>query len=151
MTKIEGVFSGTLSYIFNEFSTGSADGPAFSTVVRTARDNGYTVCHFPSSHRRDRGLDRRWPSLFPLCPSDVFLPLSSHLPPSFGVTGFFLGTTPSRRSKRRGRRAQADHSCASPLRNRPAATGDLTARRLCFRAHAVPDPRDALSLVCAHR
>jgi hypothetical protein len=47
VTKIEGVFSGTLSYIFNEFSTGSADGPAFSTVVRTARDNGYTVCLSP--------------------------------------------------------------------------------------------------------
>jgi len=45
VTKIEGVFSGTLSYIFNEFSTGSADGPAFSTVVRTARDNGYTEPH----------------------------------------------------------------------------------------------------------
>jgi homoserine dehydrogenase len=43
VTRIEGVFSGTLSYIFNEFSTGSADGPAFSTVVRTARDKGYTV------------------------------------------------------------------------------------------------------------
>ncbi|KAI0301609.1 hypothetical protein B0F90DRAFT_1718664 [Multifurca ochricompacta] len=38
--KIEGVFSGTLSYIFNEFSTGSVDGPAFSTVVRSARDKG---------------------------------------------------------------------------------------------------------------
>ncbi|KAI0250706.1 homoserine dehydrogenase-domain-containing protein [Lactifluus subvellereus] len=45
VTRIEGVFSGTLSYIFNEFSTGSADGPAFSTVVRTARDNGYTEPH----------------------------------------------------------------------------------------------------------
>jgi hypothetical protein len=43
ITRIEGVFSGTLSYIFNEFSTGSADGPSFSTVVRTARDKGYTV------------------------------------------------------------------------------------------------------------
>ncbi|KAH9048436.1 homoserine dehydrogenase-domain-containing protein [Lactarius hengduanensis] len=45
VTRIEGVFSGTLSYIFNEFSTGSADGPAFSTVVRTARDKGYTEPH----------------------------------------------------------------------------------------------------------
>ena len=43
VTRIEGVFSGTLSYIFNEFSTGAADGPSFSTVVRTARDKGYTV------------------------------------------------------------------------------------------------------------
>lgn len=45
VTRIEGVFSGTLSYIFNEFSAGSADGPAFSTVVRTARDKGYTEPH----------------------------------------------------------------------------------------------------------
>jgi homoserine dehydrogenase len=45
VTRIEGVFSGTLSYIFNEFSTGSADGPSFSTVVRTARDKGYTEPH----------------------------------------------------------------------------------------------------------
>lgn len=45
VTRIEGVFSGTLSYIFNEFSTGSANGPAFSTVVRTARDKGYTEPH----------------------------------------------------------------------------------------------------------
>jgi homoserine dehydrogenase len=45
VTRIEGVFSGTLSYIFNEFSAGSADGPAFSTVVRTARDKGFTEPH----------------------------------------------------------------------------------------------------------
>jgi len=45
VTRIEGVLSGTLSYIFNEFSTGSADGPSFSTVVRTARDKGYTEPH----------------------------------------------------------------------------------------------------------
>ena len=41
--KIEGVFSGTMSYIFNEFSTGNPDGPAFSSVVSVARDKGYTV------------------------------------------------------------------------------------------------------------
>ncbi|KAH9996708.1 hypothetical protein BJV74DRAFT_883636 [Russula compacta] len=45
VTRIEGVFSGTLSYIFNEFSTGSPDGPSFSTVVRIARDKGYTEPH----------------------------------------------------------------------------------------------------------
>jgi len=48
VTRIEGVFSGTLSYIFNEFSTGSAEGPSFSTVVRTARDKGFTVRPSPS-------------------------------------------------------------------------------------------------------
>lgn len=45
--KIEGVFSGTMSYIFNEFSTGSENGPAFSTVVSVAREKGYTVCYPP--------------------------------------------------------------------------------------------------------
>ncbi|KAJ7634942.1 homoserine dehydrogenase-domain-containing protein [Roridomyces roridus] len=45
IVKIEGVFSGTMSYIFNEFSTGAADGPAFSSVVRIAREKGYTEPH----------------------------------------------------------------------------------------------------------
>ncbi|KIK02416.1 hypothetical protein K443DRAFT_96889 [Laccaria amethystina LaAM-08-1] len=43
--KIEGVFSGTMSYIFNEFSTGNEDGPAFSAVVSVAREKGYTEPH----------------------------------------------------------------------------------------------------------
>ena len=41
--KIEGVFSGTMSYIFNEFSTASPGGPSFSSVVRVAKEKGYTV------------------------------------------------------------------------------------------------------------
>ena len=41
--KIEGVFSGTMSYIFNEFSTGHESGPSFSSVVKIAREKGYTV------------------------------------------------------------------------------------------------------------
>ncbi|GLB42242.1 putative homoserine dehydrogenase [Lyophyllum shimeji] len=43
--KVEGVFSGTMSYIFNEFSTGKPDGPAFSSVVNVAREKGYTEPH----------------------------------------------------------------------------------------------------------
>ncbi|KAF9078803.1 homoserine dehydrogenase-domain-containing protein [Rhodocollybia butyracea] len=43
--KIEGVFSGTMSYIFNEFSTGSSEGPSFSSVVSVAREKGYTEPH----------------------------------------------------------------------------------------------------------
>ncbi|KAJ8082871.1 Homoserine dehydrogenase [Marasmius tenuissimus] len=43
--KIEGVFSGTMSYIFNEFSTGSSSGPSFSSVVKLAREKGYTEPH----------------------------------------------------------------------------------------------------------
>ncbi|KAI5122110.1 hypothetical protein M0805_002232 [Coniferiporia weirii] len=45
VTKIEGVFSGTMSYIFNNFSTSAAGGPSFSSVVKIARDNGYTEPH----------------------------------------------------------------------------------------------------------
>ncbi|KNZ72456.1 Homoserine dehydrogenase [Termitomyces sp. J132] len=45
VVKIEGVFSGTMSYIFNNFSTGAADGPAFSSVVSVAREKGYTEPH----------------------------------------------------------------------------------------------------------
>jgi len=43
--KIEGVLSGTLSYIFNEFS--SVNGPAkpFSSVVKVAKEQGYTEPH----------------------------------------------------------------------------------------------------------
>ena len=36
--KIEGIFSGTLSYIFNTY----ADGDAFSDVVKKAKELGYT-------------------------------------------------------------------------------------------------------------
>jgi hypothetical protein len=43
VSKIEGVFSGTMSYIFNEFSSSQDDGPSFSSVVKTAREKGYTV------------------------------------------------------------------------------------------------------------
>ncbi|OCH89317.1 aspartate kinase homoserine dehydrogenase [Obba rivulosa] len=43
--KIEGVFSGTMSYIFNEFSTGKEGGPSFSSVVAVARTKGYTEPH----------------------------------------------------------------------------------------------------------
>ncbi|KAF7344458.1 Homoserine dehydrogenase [Mycena sanguinolenta] len=45
VVKVEGVFSGTMSYIFNEFSTGKPDGPAFSSVVKIAREKGYTEPH----------------------------------------------------------------------------------------------------------
>ncbi|TDL22714.1 aspartate kinase homoserine dehydrogenase [Rickenella mellea] len=43
--KVEGVFSGTMSYIFNNFSTSQAGGPSFSSVVTIAREKGYTEPH----------------------------------------------------------------------------------------------------------
>ncbi|ODQ49923.1 hypothetical protein SAICODRAFT_32230 [Saitoella complicata NRRL Y-17804] len=43
VTKIEGIFSGTLSYIFNEWSPSAGPGTAaFSDVVRVAKEKGYT-------------------------------------------------------------------------------------------------------------
>ncbi|POY71803.1 putative Homoserine dehydrogenase, partial [Rhodotorula taiwanensis] len=46
VTKIEGVFSGTMSYIFNEFSKpGGGAGPKFSEIVKVAKENGYTEPH----------------------------------------------------------------------------------------------------------
>ena len=45
VVKIEGVLSGTLSYIFNEFSkpVKGAKAPTFSSVVSIAKEQGYTV------------------------------------------------------------------------------------------------------------
>ena len=40
--RIEGIFSGTLSYIFNEFSTIEPNDVKFSDVVKTAKRLGYT-------------------------------------------------------------------------------------------------------------
>lgn len=41
--SIEGIFSGTLSYLFNNFSSTSAStGETFSQIVKTAKDLGYT-------------------------------------------------------------------------------------------------------------
>ncbi|KAG8849123.1 hypothetical protein FRB96_000909 [Tulasnella sp. 330] len=43
--KIEGVLSGTLSYIFNEYSTSKGGSESFSTVVRVAKEKGFTEPH----------------------------------------------------------------------------------------------------------
>lgn len=40
--KIEGIFSGTLSYIFNEFSTSKPNDIKFSDVVKKTKQLGYT-------------------------------------------------------------------------------------------------------------
>ncbi|CAI2175641.1 13229_t:CDS:2 [Funneliformis geosporum] len=40
--KIEGIFSGTLSYIFNEFSKFDGEKKNFSEIVKIAKENGYT-------------------------------------------------------------------------------------------------------------
>ncbi|OMJ26186.1 Bifunctional aspartokinase/homoserine dehydrogenase 1, chloroplastic [Smittium culicis] len=40
--KIEGILSGTLSFLFCEFSNGSASGKSFSDIVKVAKANGFT-------------------------------------------------------------------------------------------------------------
>lgn len=47
--KVEGVFSGTLSYIFNEFSKVEGGDVKFSEVVKIAKEKGYTVCGQPTT------------------------------------------------------------------------------------------------------
>lgn len=56
IVKIEGVLSGTLSYIFNEFSTPAGSQLKFSEIVKIAKANGYTVrlCFFLSSRGKVR-------------------------------------------------------------------------------------------------
>ncbi|TFY80082.1 hypothetical protein EWM64_g3933 [Hericium alpestre] len=68
VTKIEGVFSGTMSYIFNEFSTGKADGPSFSSVVKVAREKGYTEPH-PADDLNGADVARKLTILSRLIPS----------------------------------------------------------------------------------
>jgi hypothetical protein len=43
IVKIEGVFSGSMRDISNEFSTRQPDGLAFSSVVKIARNEGHTL------------------------------------------------------------------------------------------------------------
>ncbi|KAI1794364.1 aspartate kinase homoserine dehydrogenase [Ganoderma leucocontextum] len=68
VTKIEGVFSGTMSYIFNEFSTGKEGGPSFSSVVRGAREKGYTEPH-PADDLNGADVARKLTILSRLIPS----------------------------------------------------------------------------------
>lgn len=42
IVKIEGVFSGTMSFLFNSFAPLDGEGGAWSQEVRNAKDNGYT-------------------------------------------------------------------------------------------------------------
>ena len=45
--KIEGIFSGTMSFLFNTFApVGSSSNARFSEVVTKARDLGYTVSRY---------------------------------------------------------------------------------------------------------
>lgn len=52
--KIEGVFSGTMSFLFNSFQPTSGGGGAFSAEVASAKDKGYTE---PDARDDLNGLD----------------------------------------------------------------------------------------------
>jgi len=66
--KIEGVLSGTLSYIFNEYSTPKGGDESFSTVVRIAKEKGYTEPH-PGDDLNGADVARKLTILSRLIPS----------------------------------------------------------------------------------
>lgn len=75
--KIEGVLSGTLSYIFNEWSTPAGGNKKFSEIVKIAKDNGYTEPH-PADDLSGSDVSRKLTILSRLIPS-----LTSSLPKGF--------------------------------------------------------------------
>ncbi|KIM21344.1 hypothetical protein M408DRAFT_333539 [Serendipita vermifera MAFF 305830] len=77
VVKIEGVLSGTLSYIFNEYSTPSGQGPSFSSIVSQAREKGYTEPH-PGDDLNGADVARKLTILSRLIPS-----LRNHLPEGY--------------------------------------------------------------------
>lgn len=57
VVQIEGILSGTLSFLFNSFSPASASAgtpPKFSEVVKEAKQRGYTVSPTPKIWRAFR-------------------------------------------------------------------------------------------------
>ncbi|PWN28971.1 putative HOM6-homoserine dehydrogenase [Jaminaea rosea] len=75
--KIEGVLSGTLSYIFNEWSTPAGGSKKFSEVVKVAKDQGYTEPH-PADDLSGSDVSRKLTILSRLIPS-----LTDKLPKGF--------------------------------------------------------------------
>jgi homoserine dehydrogenase len=130
VTRIEGVFSGTLSYIFNEFSTGSADGPSFSTVVRIARDKGYTEPH-PADDLNGADVARKLTILTRLVPTPnqqqqlpdgyASVPTLSLIPPTLALSSVptgdaFLNALQAHDSHFGTLRAEAAHGGGAVLR-----------------------------------
>ncbi|KAK4684427.1 hypothetical protein P7C73_g5749, partial [Tremellales sp. Uapishka_1] len=73
IVKIEGVFSGTLSYIFNEFSKVEGGDVKFSKVVKIAKDLGYTEPD-PRDDLSGTDVARKLTILSRLVPSSPSLP-----------------------------------------------------------------------------
>ncbi|UZJ54604.1 hypothetical protein CBS101457_003924 [Exobasidium rhododendri] len=66
--KIEGVLSGTLSYIFNEWSTPKGSNKKFSDIVKIAKEQGYTEPH-PGDDLSGSDVSRKLTILSRLIPS----------------------------------------------------------------------------------
>lgn len=124
VTKIEGVFSGTMSYIFNEFSKPAATGPGpkFSEIVKVAKENGYTVRGDSSEWARSAAHYERRMLIF-----------RSKLSRT--------GAAPGRRPLGFGRRAQA-HDPLPPRLDQPLVPPrpPRPPRRLRLPLDADPDP-----------
>ncbi|CAK9783999.1 putative homoserine dehydrogenase [Cutaneotrichosporon oleaginosum] len=71
--RIEGVFSGTLSYIFNEYSKPEGGDVKFSEVVQIAKDKGYTEPD-PRDDLSGTDVARKLAILARLCPGAPQLP-----------------------------------------------------------------------------
>lgn len=71
--RIEGVFSGTLSYIFNEYSKPEGGDVKFSEVVQVAKDKGYTEPD-PRDDLSGTDVARKLAILARLCPGAPALP-----------------------------------------------------------------------------
>ncbi|KAK0527876.1 Homoserine dehydrogenase [Tilletia horrida] len=67
--KIEGVLSGTFSYIFNNYSTVKGSSVAFSQVVAVAKEQGYTEPH-PGDDLSGSDVARKLTILARLLPDD---------------------------------------------------------------------------------
>jgi hypothetical protein len=119
--KIEGVFSGTLSYIFNEFSKVEGGDVKFSEVVKTAKDKGYTVS--PPSLSREN-----------TCGKPFVTEISS-----FVSDRVILGTRPKGRPLRFRRREETDHPLPSRPRLYPPALDPP--RRIRVPLYPVARPR----------
>lgn len=66
--KIEGILSGTLSYIFNEWSTPKPSSKKFSDIVKVAKEQGYTEPH-PGDDLSGSDVARKLAILSRLIPS----------------------------------------------------------------------------------
>jgi homoserine dehydrogenase len=68
VVKIEGILSGTLSYIFNEWSTPKGSTKKFSEIVKIAKEQGYTEPH-PGDDLSGSDVARKLAILSRLIPS----------------------------------------------------------------------------------